>query len=323
MQYLELTVSVRPQAVEAAADLLRSHVPAGVSIEPPFDAIDEDGNVALDAGQPVRLRAWLPAEVDGSRAAVATLRHDLRALGDALVRPLRARVVQDESWADAWKRHFSVLRVGRRLVLRPSWRRYRPRRDDVVIDLDPGMAFGTGQHATTRLCLETLEERLAGGAAVLDVGAGSGIRSVAAALLGAARVDAVDIDPVAVRVTQENASRNGVGEVMRVARGSLGETWPFPEPFAGRYDVVLANLSSRIVQELARPLLEALRPGGVLVIVDFERVKGVSPPFAMTHVRCGRGTVTDEVKDAGFDFVKEVPMMKDQYIIKFIKREGS
>ncbi len=103
MQYLELTVAVHPQAVEAAADLLRRHVPAGVSIEPPFDAIDEDGSVALDGGRPVRLRAWLPAEGAGSRAALATLRRDLRTLGDALVRPLRARVVQDESWADAWK----------------------------------------------------------------------------------------------------------------------------------------------------------------------------------------------------------------------------
>ena len=293
MQYLELTVAVHPQAVEAAADLLRRHVPAGVSIEPPFDAIDEDGSVALDAGQPVRLRAWLPVEGDGNRAVLATLRHDLRALGDALVRPLRARVVQDESWADAWKRHFPVLRVGRRLVLRPSWRRYRPRRDDVVIDLDPGMAFGTGQHATTRLCLETLEERLAPGVAVLDVGTGSGVLSLAAALLGAARVDAVDIDPVAVRVAQENAGRNSVDEVMRVALGSLGETWPFPEPIAGRYDLVLANLSSRIVQELARPLVEALRPGGVAllsgVIEEHEVTCRAALATAGGHVTDARG----------------------------------
>jgi ribosomal protein L11 methyltransferase len=294
MQYLELTFAVHPQAVEAAADLLRRHVPAGVSIEPPFDAVDEDGSVALDAGRPVRLRAWLPAESDGSRAALATLRHDLRALGDALVRPLRARVVEDASWGDAWKRHFPVLRVGRRLVLRPSWRRYRPRRDDVVIDLDPGMAFGTGQHPTTRLCLETLEERLAPGvAAVLDVGTGSGILSVAAALLGAARVDAVDIDPVAVRAAQENAGRNGVGEVVRVAQGSLGETWPFPEPAAGRYDLVLANLSSRIVQELARPLVEALRPGGVAlvsgVIEEHEAACRAALAAAGGHVTDARG----------------------------------
>jgi len=266
MRYLELAVAVRPDAAEAAAELLRSHVPAGVSIEPPFDAIDEEGGAAFDAVAPVRLRAWLAADDGDSRAALASLRRDLRALGDALVRPLRVRTVQDASWADAWKRHFRVLRVGRRLVLRPSWRRYRPRRADVVIDLDPGMAFGTGQHPTTRLCLEALEERLTPGARVLDVGTGSGVLALAAALLGARQVDAVDIDPVAVRVARENTERNGVGDTVRVGQGSLGDAWPFPEPAADRYGLALANLSSRLVQELARPLLEALRPDGVALV---------------------------------------------------------
>ena len=266
MEYLELAVAVRPQAVEAAADLLRRHAPAGVSIEPPYEAIDEEGGFALVDGLPVRVRAWLPAEGAGARPALAALRRELRALGDGLVRPLRARTVPETSWADAWKRHFPVLPVGRRIVLRPSWRRYRPRPGDVVVALDPGQAFGTGQHATTRLCLEALEERLPPGAAVLDVGAGSGVLAIAAALLGAARVDAIDIDPAAVRATEENAARNGVQEIVRVAQGSLNEAWPFAEPASGRYDLVLANLSGRLVRELARPLLEALRPTGVALV---------------------------------------------------------
>ncbi|MCH8994169.1 MAG: 50S ribosomal protein L11 methyltransferase [Chloroflexi bacterium] len=266
MDYLELAVAVRPQSVEAVADILRRHVPAGVSIEAPYTAADEEGGVALADDAPVRLRAWLPADGAGSRAVVVALRGELRDLGDALVRPLRARTVRDAVWADAWKRHFRPLRVGRRLVLRPSWRRYRARKNDIVIELDPGQAFGTGQHPTTRLCLEALEERLQAGATVLDVGAGSGILSLAAALLGAAHVDALDIDPAAVHATEENAARNGVQGLVRVGRGSLGEAWPFPEPPAGRYDLVLANLSSRIVQELARPLLAALRPDGVALV---------------------------------------------------------
>lgn len=266
MDYLELAVAVRPQSVEAVADILRRHVPAGVSIEAPYKAADEEGGVALVDDAPVRLRAWLPADGAGSRAVVVALRGELRGLGDALVRPLRTRTVRDAVWADAWKRHFRPLRVGRRLVLRPSWRRYRARKDDIVVELDPGQAFGTGQHPTTQLCLEALEERLQTGATVLDVGAGSGILSLAAALLGAAHVDTVDIDPVAVQATEENAARNGVQGLVRVGRGSLGEAWPFPEPAAGRYDLVLANLSSRIVRELARPLLAALRPDGVALV---------------------------------------------------------
>ena len=266
MDYLELTVAVQPEAVEAATELLRRRVPAGVSIESPFEAIDEEGGVAFVPDAPVRLRAWLPLGDDGSRPALAGLRRELRELGDALVRPLRARTVRDAAWADAWKRHFPVLRVGRRLVLRPSWRRYRPRANDVVIELDPGRAFGTGQHITTRLCLEVLEERLRPGCDVLDVGAGSGVLSIAAALLGAARVDAVDVDPTAVQATEENVARNDVGRIVRVAQGSLGEAWPFRKPATGRYDVVLANLSARIVGELARPLLAALRPDGIAIV---------------------------------------------------------
>jgi len=264
VDYLELSVAVRPEAVEAAAELLRRCAPAGVSIEPPYEAIDEDGGVALRDDAPVRLRAWLPAG-GASRDSAAALRRELRTLAASVVRPLRVRTVRDGSWAEAWKRHFPVLRVGL-IVVRPSWLAYRPRIGDVVIELDPGMAFGTGQHETTRMCLETLEERIMHGMNVLDVGCGSGILGIAAARLGAERVDAVDIDPIAVRATKENAARNGVEAVVQAAEGSLGEAWPFAAPAAGRYDLVLANLSSRLVQELAALLGEALRPGGAALV---------------------------------------------------------
>lgn len=274
MGYLELALAVRPDpsapleagAVELVADLLRRYAPTGVSIEPPYRPLDDEGGVARDPDAPVRLRAWLPDDGDEARAAVAALRRDLRALGDSMARPLRVRAVADRAWAEAWKRHFPVLRIGRRLVVRPSWRRHRARADEVVIELDPGMTFGTGQHPTTRLCLEALEGLLVPGARVLDVGTGSGVLAVAAALLGAAGVDAIDIEPAAVRAARENAARNGVGRVVRVAHGSLGEAWPFPEPPVGRYELVLANLSSRLVRELAAPLLEALAPQGRLLV---------------------------------------------------------
>ena len=264
MKYLELTIAVRPEAVEAAADVLRRVAPGGVSIEPPFEAVDEDGGVAyIDA--PVRLRAWLAAD-DSSRSAVAKLRRELRSLGDGLARPLRTRTVREEAWANAWKQYFQVQRVGRRIVLRPSWRDYEPAPGDVVIALDPGQAFGTGQHATTRLCLEALEQRLRPGTAVLDLGCGSGVLAIAAALLGAAHVDAVDIDPPAVEATRENAERNAVAACVRVARGSLGESWPFAQSPDGRYDLVLANISARVIQELAGPLVGALRADGLALV---------------------------------------------------------
>lgn len=262
MDYLELRVAVRREAAEAAADLLRAAAPAGVAIDEPCEAIDDEGGILLRDELPVTVRAWLPAGAAG-RTAAAALRRELRKLGGALVQPPRTRTVSDASWREVWKRHFTPLRIGRRLVVRPPWRRGRTRRGDIVIEIDPGLAFGTGQHQTTRLCLEALEERLERGTVVLDVGPGSGILAIAAALLGARCVDALDIDPAAVRATKENARRNGVERLVRARRGSLGADWPFPTTADGRYNLVLANLSSRLVRELAGPIVGALVPGGV------------------------------------------------------------
>ncbi len=261
--HLELTVTVQPHAVEAAADVLRAHAPAGVSIEPPFEALDEDGNVAFDADAPIRVRAWLAA---GARADIDAIRSDLAALGDGLLEPLAVRAVESEAWADTWKEHFHAMRVGERLLLRPAWRTYAAQPGDVVVEIDPGQAFGTGQHATTRMCLAELERQLRPGARVLDVGSGSGVLSTAAALLGAEHVDAVDIDPAAVSATADNARRNGVDAIVRIAHGSLDAAWPFDKPPDGRYDVTLGNLSSRVVRELAGPLVSSLAPDGVALL---------------------------------------------------------
>jgi ribosomal protein L11 methyltransferase len=266
MDYLELSVAVRPEAVDAAAELLQHYAPAGVSIEPPFRALDEDGGLAFDDRAPVRLRAWVAVDGTGARSALTPLRRELRALGAGLARPLRARAVRAADWREAWKRHFPVLHIGKRLVLRPSWRRYKARPADIVIELDPGLAFGTGQHETTRLCLEALEERVERGDVVLDLGCGSGILAVAAARLGASRADAVDVDPSAVVATSENAARNGVQGSVRAAQGSLGEAWPLTERPVSRYDLILANISARVIRELAVAIAAALRPGGVALV---------------------------------------------------------
>jgi ribosomal protein L11 methyltransferase len=169
--------------------------------------------------------------------------------------------VHEQDWADAWKEHFHVERVGRRLVIRPSWRPFVPEPGDVVIDLDPGMAFGTGQHPTTRACLELLEEHIRPGDAVLDVGTGSGILAVAAVKLGAARCLALDVDPQAVRVARDNAARNGVAERVQVVEGTL------PTALASRhaFDLAVANITAAAVAALAPALATALRPGGTLI----------------------------------------------------------
>ena len=266
MEHLELAIAVRPHAVEAIADLLRRYAPSGVSIETPFDAIDEEGGVAFPIDRPVRLRVWLPAGQDATEYAIDHLRSDLLDLESDIVDGLSVKSVAEADWADAWKEHFHVIRMGKRIVLKPSWREYDPEPSDIVVELDPGRAFGTGQHETTQMCLVELERRSEPGMVVLDVGSGSGILSVGAALLGAERVDAVDIDTAAVSATLQNAATNQVSDRVNVRQGSLGAAWPFNEAPSGGYDLVLANLSARIVRELSGELLGALREGGAAFV---------------------------------------------------------
>jgi len=193
--------------------------------------------------------------------------------------------VREADWAEAWKSHFPVLRVGRRLVIRPTWRRHRRLPGDVVLSLDPGMAFGTGLHPTTRLCLAALETLAdegwlgsgrgagpgagaggagasgrglgpAGNARVLDVGCGSGILAIAAGKLGARDLLGVDTDPIAVESTLANARLNGLTRRIRVRQGSV----PTGEP---AFDVVLANLIASLLVQLApdlSPRARARRP---------------------------------------------------------------
>jgi ribosomal protein L11 methyltransferase len=174
------------------------------------------------------------------------------------VRPeLTIRFVAEEDWANAWKQFFKPQRIGERFVVKPTWEEWTPAPNDVVIQIDPGMAFGTGLHATTRLCLRALEEQVRPGMTVADVGTGSGILAVGAALLGAGRVDAVDNDPVAVRVAQENVDVNAVGDRVTVAEASA--------PPAGAFDIVVANILADVILGMASALFAATVPSGLLI----------------------------------------------------------
>jgi ribosomal protein L11 methyltransferase len=165
-------------------------------------------------------------------------------------------------WASGWKKHFRPLRIGRRLVVRPSWRRYQTKPGDVVIEIDPGQAFGTGAHASTSLALEAIEE-LASEAAgrdgsALDIGTGTGILAIALARLGWERVVAVDIDPDAASAAKENMARNGVAERVAVLEGG-------PEAVGGRFGLIAANLSRPDLLRLRPEMARLAQSGGVLV----------------------------------------------------------
>ena len=264
--WLELSVAADHEAVEAVSEILSRAAPGGTSVEPAFELIEDGLAARVDIARPAMVRAYLPVlSAVAVRDAVAQADRELGHLQAFGLRPigdLSARLVHEADWANAWKVHFPVLRVGERIVIRPTWRRHRRRPGDVVLALDPGMAFGTGLHPTTRLCLaalESLADRGAiDGARVVDVGSGSGILSIAAGLLGAESVLAVDVDPIAVDASAANARRNKLGRRIRVREGSA----PSGE---GPFDIVLANLIASLLVTLADGLIADLRPGGTML----------------------------------------------------------
>src|SRR5579875_805959 len=237
MEWLELSFSVPLETLDATIAALSEVVPGGCSIEEPIVPLGPEEGVRWEPWRPAIVRTYLP--VDSALAA----RRDavLAALASLSTAPAQ-RYVRDEDWAHAWKEFFHVQRIGTRLVVRPTWRTYVPLPGDVVIDLDPGMAFGTGQHETTQMCLEALDERPPRG------------------------LRALDIDAVAVETARENAARNDVLDRLTIARGSLGADWPFATPPDRAFDLVLANIHARAIAELAPAIATALNsPGATLI----------------------------------------------------------
>jgi ribosomal protein L11 methyltransferase len=262
LDWLEVSAATAGEHVEEVYAALSALAPGGCSIEEPLVPLGPEEGVRHEPWRPTVLRIYLPrdAEFDERRAATSAALQRLSFPVD-----VTEHGVREEDWANAWKEFFQVERLGRRLVIRPTWREYRQADDEVVVDLDPGMAFGTGQHETTRMCLLELEPMDLSGKDVLDLGCGSGILAVAAAKLGARTVTAVDVESTAVEATTANAFRNRIDETVRVAQGSLGERWPFSDAAENAFDVVLANIHAGALQELAGDLHRALRPGGRLI----------------------------------------------------------
>jgi ribosomal protein L11 methyltransferase len=267
MDWIELSTQVEAEAVEAVSELFDRLGHGGVAVEQPISEADEYGGVVLDAGKPLTVKTYLPddeAVEEKIKRAEEALWH-LSLLRQ--IEPLRIARLGEKDWAEAWKEHFYVQRIGQRLVIKPSWREYEPRQGDVVIEIDPGMAFGTGLHPTTRGCLLACERYVEDDMVVLDVGAGSGILSIAAARLGAATVTALEIDQVAVDVARRNVAANGLDGRVRVLHGSLERlAVPGEDAAARSFGLVIANIIASVIVELAEGLRDAVAPGGQLVV---------------------------------------------------------
>ncbi len=264
--WAEIACEVPAEMVDSLADFLVELTGNGVGVENlHLDTFSLD---TLEDSSLKTVKGYLPLD-DSLEEKRIRVEQFLAQNGPAFAGFVYARpvvsVIKNEDWANNWKVHFKPVRIGERLVIKPTWEEYRKKEGDLVIQIDPGMAFGTGAHPTTKMCLESLERicfdrsggKLPG--PVLDVGTGSGVLSIAAALLGAAAITAVDIDPEAVTVTRENLELNGVADLVAASTTDLAE-------LPGGFAVVVANILAEELVRLSDQLTSRIAPGGWLIL---------------------------------------------------------
>ncbi|HEY5523686.1 MAG TPA: 50S ribosomal protein L11 methyltransferase [Desulfuromonadaceae bacterium] len=263
--WLEIACDVPEEHADVVADFLTQLTGKGVCVD--NQCVDAFSTSEIPDSVRVVIKAYLPADSDP-----APQMHELETFLSELSRrhpaasfaPPTLSAVNSEDWSSSWKVHFKPLRVGKRLLIVPTWEEATQLPGDLVIRIDPGMAFGTGGHETTRLCLELLEIVMEGGPlltvpSLLDLGTGSGILAIAASLLGAGRILALDIDPDAVVVARDNLALNGLSDSVECGTAPL-------ESLTERFDIILANILAEELVRLAPYLTERLQPGGALIL---------------------------------------------------------
>jgi ribosomal protein L11 methyltransferase len=279
MEWIEYTVLTTTEASDTVSNLLIEAGSQGVMIEDKndvaanqqpegrWDIIDEE--IARRMGDDVKVTGYYPvderiadtvARIEGKLKRLRTL--DLGFDAGKLTSFTNA--VDEEDWAEYWKKSYKPFRLGKHMVVKPGWEAFDPRPGDRIIEIDPGMAFGTGTHETTGLCVELVEELVRPGMDVIDIGTGTGILAIAAALMGA-RVLATDLDPIAVRVASENVAKNGFADTIRTRAGDLLEA------VDETADVVVANIIADVIRMLAAPVRAHIRPGGKFICSGIAR----------------------------------------------------
>jgi len=285
LKWHELTIRTRSEAVEMVTNFLHELEADGVSVEESWeDRKPESARLgewydrplnAIPAGW-VEIKGWFPEGTDMSMVK-STLHSRIGELPAYGIDPgdisLEEALIDEEDWAESWKQYFKPIRVSERLTIRPTWEPYEPGPGELVIDLDPGMAFGTGTHATTALCLRALDRVVRGGEDVIDVGTGSGILAIGAVKLGARGVLALDLDPVAVSSAKANAELNGLKDRIDVRESDLLGVLKGGEASAGQpfivkppVDLVIANILAEIILRFIDDVREALKPGGLYIV---------------------------------------------------------
>ena len=273
MSWTEVTIKTTTEAVEAISNILMEERCGGVMIEDPKDFLFQKKNeldwdyveeeVFNKSGQDgVLIKTYIPEErnvlelIETVKARIALLPSFGLDIGEGSV---SLSNVNESDWANEWKKYYKPTKVGKKIVVKPSWEEYEKQEGDLIIELDPGMAFGTGTHETTSMCIRELENYVDETKTVFDIGCGSGILAIAAAQLGAKEVVAGDLDEVAVKVSKENCEINNVSDKVVVKHGSLFEV------VDSKADVIVANIIADIIKILAKDVSKFLKDDGVFI----------------------------------------------------------
>lgn len=273
MKWIEVTIKTTTEAVEAITNILDELRTGGVMIEDPKDFLFQKKNeldwdyveeeVFNKSGQDGVLIKTYISEERNVVEVVENIKHRVLSLRDFGIDIGEGSVslgqVNESDWANEWKKYYKPTKIGQRIVVKPTWEDYKPENGELIIELDPGMAFGTGTHETTSMCIRELEKYVNGDSKVFDIGCGSGILAIAAAKLGAKEVLAVDLDEVAVKVSKENVEENNVSDSVEVRHGNLMDV------VKDRADVVVANIIADIIKILAKDVHNFMKKDAVFI----------------------------------------------------------
>lgn len=273
MKWIEVTIKTTTEAVEAITNILDELRTGGVMIEDPKDFLFQKNNeldwdyveeeVFNKSGQDGVLIKTYISEERNVVEVVENIKHRVLSLRDFGIDIGEGSVslgqVNESDWANEWKKYYKPTKIGQRIVVKPTWEDYKPENGELIIELDPGMAFGTGTHETTSMCIRELEKYVNEDSRVFDIGCGSGILAIAAAKLGAKEVLAVDLDEVAVKVSKENVEENNVSDSVEVRHGNLMDV------VKDRADVVVANIIADIIKILAKDVHNFMKKDAVFI----------------------------------------------------------
>ncbi|MDV6377953.1 50S ribosomal protein L11 methyltransferase [Sporosarcina sp. GW1-11] len=312
MKWSEVSVHTTHEATEAVANILHEAGASGVVIEdseePDKERVDVYGELyALDKddfpSEGVIIKAYLPVN-SFINETVQKLELEIEGLREFSLDPGRFTIgiteVDEQDWENSWKQYFHPVKISKVFTIVPTWEEYTPvETDELIIELDPGMAFGTGTHPTTVLCLQALEKYLQPEQTVVDVGTGSGVLAIGAALLGAKNITALDLDEVAVRAAQENVAYNHVEDRITVLKANLLDAIEEPP------DLIIANILADIIMSFSKDAYDLVKPGGLFIASGIIGQK--------------RDEVRNDLMSHGFEIVETV-LMEDWVAI--IARKG-